>query len=46
MQSPVGPFRSYRKSSIKPPSLVSTLFFGGKKVSKLSPHLIVFLTNY
>ena len=26
MQSPVGPFPSYRKSSIKPPSLISTLF--------------------
>jgi len=28
MQSPVDPFRSYRKSSIKPPSLVSTPFSG------------------
>ena len=28
MQSPVGPFRSYRKSSNKPPSLISTPFLG------------------
>ena len=28
MQSPVGPFRSYHKSFIKPPSLINTLFLG------------------